>query len=147
MRLPSFFRKKVAPARAFPQAAARAAAPPIEALEPVTTEVEAVSQAEMAAPMEAAGSDYAPPEIIENDPAPVEMVENDPAPVEAVKSDSGSELNDTLRAAAELREGGRVAEARIMLEAAAERFPKAAAVPHDLAKLAEAEKNWAKAEQ
>jgi predicted Zn-dependent protease len=146
MRLPSFFRKKAAPARAFPQTVARVA-PPIEAPEPVATEVEAVSQAEVAAPMEAARSDYAPAEIIQHEPAPVWTVENDPAPVEAVKSDSDGELNDTLRAAGELREGGRAAEARTMLEAAAERFPEAAAVRHDLAKLAEAEKDWAEAER
>jgi tetratricopeptide (TPR) repeat protein len=68
-------------------------------------------------------------------------------PLEASASDAEDDLTAQLRQAREEREAGRVNEARAILESAALRFPEAAPVRHDLARLAEAGRDWVAAER
>jgi tetratricopeptide (TPR) repeat protein len=56
-------------------------------------------------------------------------------------------LNDRLLAAREARETGHTAAALAMLLSAAQHFPEAPAVRHDLARLAEDEGDWPEAER
>jgi tetratricopeptide (TPR) repeat protein len=63
---------------------------------------------------------------------------------EAEPADASGNVDDWLRTA---REAGRTTGARALLEQAAQRFPHSAAVIHDLARIAEAMRDWPAAEQ
>ena len=64
-----------------------------------------------------------------------------------VGGDPGRDAGDWLRTARAAREAGRLAEACVLLEKAAQRFPDSAAVMHDLARIAEATLDWREAER
>jgi tetratricopeptide (TPR) repeat protein len=66
----------------------------------------------------------------------------------AAESDAGHGAEDDwLQAAREARDAGHIIEARSLLERAAQRFPGSAGVTHDLARVAEAMRDWPAAEQ
>jgi Tfp pilus assembly protein PilF len=59
---------------------------------------------------------------------------------------TGRNADDYLQAARAAREAGQITEARAMLETAAQHFPDSMAVRHDLARIAEATRDWTGAE-
>jgi tetratricopeptide (TPR) repeat protein len=67
--------------------------------------------------------------------------------IERTAAEAKGAVTHWLRTARNEQEAGRTKEARLLLEAAAERFPEAASVPHDLARLAEARRDWPEAER
>jgi tetratricopeptide (TPR) repeat protein len=69
------------------------------------------------------------------------------APGEPVDHDPENDVTTWLQRAREKREAGQTTEARDVLETAALRFPEAAAVHQELARMAEAGRDWAAAEQ
>lgn len=59
---------------------------------------------------------------------------------------AGRNADDYLQAARAAREAGQTTEARALLETAAQHFPNSAALRHDLARIAEATRDWTGAE-
>ncbi|WP_158929239.1 tetratricopeptide repeat protein [Acidisphaera sp. S103] len=68
-------------------------------------------------------------------------------PVDRTDTDLGPDVENWLHSARDARERGQMAEARAVLERAAQRFPASPAVLHDAARAAEAMRDWPDAER
>jgi tetratricopeptide (TPR) repeat protein len=141
MRLPFFTGRKAGSKRKSSKVGTQAK--PIEAPTSVLTEAEASDQAEPAS--SARKSESAAAAVDLSDQARwVSAAETPKTEADAVAE---GDVNDWLRRAGAAGKAGDPAEARKLLEAAVQRFPEAATVRHDLARLAEAGQDWPEAER
>jgi len=67
--------------------------------------------------------------------------------IERIATQANGDVRSWQQAALQARESGQTEQAWALLAAAAQRFPDAAAVRHDLGRLAEADRNWTEAER
>lgn len=158
MRLPFLSRRKVDPKRPQPEVPATIAAP-AEVANNTAVEAEPWSQAELARGTRTPDSAVAaveshtstewvtPTEEPESFAAGPHHQSEPTDAAEVVESNLNGDVNDWLRNAREARSAGRTAEAQSILETAARHFPEAPSVRHDLARLAEAGRDWAEAER
>lgn len=155
MRLPFRSRRKVEPKRSRSEAPAK-----VTALTEAANN--AVADAESSSPAQGTSTQPAPDSTVaaaesptsieragpteETESAVVES-QHETEPTEASETNPDGGVNDWLRRAHDARNAGRTAEAHSILDAAAGRFPEASSVRHDLARLAEAGRDWAEAER
>lgn len=160
MRFPSLFRSKGKSDRSAPATPATAAARTAPSISSALT-VEAPSEPEWASPVGAPESAAAQAESVSlvdsdnptaaSESAPLDNEVEPVKPAEAPGSDPDSDPDDDvgnwLRRANEAREAGHTVGCRAILEVAAQRFPQAGTVRQDLARLAEADRDWPEAER
>jgi tetratricopeptide (TPR) repeat protein len=158
MRLPFRGWRKAEPKRLRPELPAKVAAPP-EAAVSAVAEAEPWRSAQGGSATEApdcavAGAESRSPAEFADPTKEPESAATEPHretdssdAAEAPESNPNGDVNDWLRRAREARSVGRTAEAQSILETAARHFPEAPLVRHDLARLAEAGRDWAGAEQ
>ncbi len=78
---------------------------------------------------------------------PIDTSSRFDALIKQIATQANGEVHGWQQAAQQAREAGQADQSRALLTAAAQRFPDSAILRHDLARLAEADRNWAEAER